>query len=103
VSVLNITNVPTQVASSFIGIESYVGDTNLIVTKHAQDKPYIGRAYITPPLIGGGSEFSVLIANIFKGAPDDSIVQVSLISTPDGDVPFLKILVYPLGNPFGEF
>lgn len=87
-TVLNIPNVPTQVASSFIGIESYVGDTNMIVTKHADDRTYIGRAYTTPPLIGGGSEFSTLIANIFKGAPDDSIVQVSLISTPDRDVPF---------------
>lgn len=84
----NFANVPTQVASAFIHMESYTHGTNLIVSKAEGEPTFIGRAYEMTPLSGGGSEFSGLIQNILKMASDDALVQFSLISAPDYDVPY---------------
>ena len=86
--ILNPTCVKTQLGSDFLGIEAYIADTNMIITKHAhENRAYIGRAYRASPLTGGGQEFSALMASIFKDASDDSIMQVSLICHPDTEVP----------------
>ncbi len=74
-------------ASSLLNIETYTRDDHLIITKAPGDKTYIGRAYVCSPLVGGGSEFTAIIHNLFKSCPDGSIVQVSLLSVPDFDAP----------------
>lgn len=94
----NLNYLPTQVASAFINIESYTKDTHLIVSKADGDSMFIGRAYEMSPLTGGGSEFSGLIQNILKLAPDDSLVQVSLMSVPDYNAPYLLVKGKKHGN-----
>lgn len=81
--------VPTQVASSFINIESYTRDTHLIISKAEGEPTYIGRTYEMSPLTGGGSEFSGLVQNILKLAPDNSLVVVNEICYPDYDAPYI--------------
>ena len=75
--------VRTQHASDFVNLETYTQDEHLIVSKAQDDKTYIGRVYQMSPLVGGGAEFGNVIVNIFKSAPDDSVIQVSLICSPD--------------------
>lgn len=75
--------VKIQPASDFVNLETYTSDDHLIVSKAQDDKLYIGRVYEMSPLIGGGGEFGNVIVNIFKSAPDDSVIQVSLLSFPD--------------------
>lgn len=74
-------------ASSLINIETYTQDDCLVITKAPGDKTYVGRAYVCSPLVGGGSEFTAIIDNLFKSCPDDSIVQVSLMAVPEFDAP----------------
>lgn len=81
-------NIPTQVASSFIAIESYTVDGNLIISKHAGEKTFIGRVYEMLPLTGGGSEFPNLISGILKEVPDDSLLQFNLVCSPDLTLPY---------------
>jgi len=87
VPVHNGSNIPTQVASSFIAIESYTVDGHLIISKHAGERTFIGRVYEMLPLTGGGSEFPTLISGILKDVPDDSLLQFNLICSPDLTLP----------------
>lgn len=96
--VQNLAYIPTQVASAFIHIESYTNDSNLIISKADNDATFIGRAYEMSPLTGGGKEFVGLIQNLFKMAPDDSLVQVSLINCPDYEVPYIMTKGKTFGN-----
>ncbi len=84
---IQTTKLEKKRASSLINIETYTQDDHLIITKAPGDKTFIGRAYVCSPLVGGGSEFTAIIHNLFKSCPDDSIVQVSLLATPDFDAP----------------
>lgn len=86
--VVNRPNTPTQVSSSFVHLESYTRDTNLIVSKPDGDSIYVGRCYEMSPLSGGGGEFAALIQNIYKSAPDDALLQINLLNLPDHEVPF---------------
>lgn len=79
-----------KVSSEFINLinlETYTKGNGLIISKAPGDKTFIGRAYITSPLIGGGGEFGTIVKNIFKVAPDDSCIQVSLVCSPDREAP----------------
>lgn len=94
----NIANVPTQVASAFIHMESYTEGTNLIISKAENEPTFIGRTYEMTPLSGGGSEFSGLIQNILKMAQDDALVQFSLMNYPDYEAPY----ILARGKTFGS-
>lgn len=84
--------------SSFLAIESYVPDSNIIISKHnGEGYAYIGRAYEASPLTGGGDELEVFISSVFKSAPDESVLQVNLIVSPDFDTPN----VYKLNKHYG--
>ena len=84
--------------SSFLAIESYVPETNIIISKHnGEGYAYVGRAYETSPLTGGGEELEVFISSIFKSAPDESVLQVNLIVSPDFDT----AAVYKLNKNHG--
>jgi len=79
-----ITNITeTQEMSSFLSIQSYSEESNLIFSQQVGKKSFVGRVYAASPLAGGGAEFSKLISAIFKSAPDDSVMQFSLVCTPD--------------------
>jgi conjugal transfer ATP-binding protein TraC len=80
---LRTPNFKTQFASDLIHLDTYTANDHLIVSKAKQDKTYVGRAYLMSPLVGGGGEFGTVVQNIFKSCPDDSLIQVSLISEPD--------------------
>ena len=69
--------------SSFLAIQSYSAETGLIVSQQEGGNSFIGRVYCATPLAGGGAEFSNLISAIFKSAPDDAVMQFSLLCTPD--------------------
>lgn len=86
--VVNLSHVPTQLASEFVHMESYTEGTNLIISKAEGEPTFIGRTYEMTPLSGGGSEFAGLIQNILKMAQDDALVQFSLMSVPDRNVPY---------------
>lgn len=96
--VLNRPDIPTQVSSSFVHLESYARESNLIVSKPEGDSIYIGRCYEMSPLAGGGLEFAGLIQNIYKSAPDDSLLQTSLLVVPDHDVPYNLVRGKAHGN-----
>lgn len=68
-------------------LESYTGDTNLIVARPLGEKPTIGGVYRMSPLAGGGGEFSTVIQNIFKTVPENSVISVSLLTYPDHHAP----------------
>lgn len=86
--VKNRPDVPTQVSSSFLHVESYTRGSNLIISKPEGGSICIGRCYEMNPLAGGGAEFAGLIQNVYKSAPDDSVLQISLLNAPDYDVPY---------------
>jgi conjugal transfer ATP-binding protein TraC len=96
--VVNRPNIPTQVSSSFVHLESYARESNLIVSKPEGDSIYVGRCYEMSPLSGGGTEFAGLIQNIYKSAPDDALLQISLLSIPDHDVPYNLVRGKASGN-----
>lgn len=70
-------------ASSFVNLDTYTRDDHLVISKAAGDKTYIGRVYEMSPLVGGGGDFATVVQNVFKSAPDDGLIQVSLICEPD--------------------
>jgi conjugal transfer ATP-binding protein TraC len=74
----------TQKASDIIHLDTYTGDEErLIFAKPDGDKAFVGRVYVASPLVGHGGEFSNVVQNLLKSAPDDSVIQVSLLCTPD--------------------
>lgn len=75
----------SQPISDYINLETYTTDNHLIIGKAEGDKMTVGRVYEMSPLAGGGSEFSDVILNIAKTAPDDAVIQVSLFCHPDYD------------------
>jgi conjugal transfer ATP-binding protein TraC len=75
----------TQRASALVNLDTYTREDHLIFSKADGDKSYVGRVYVASPLLGGGSEFSNVIVNAIKAMPDDSVIQVSLMCTPDFD------------------
>lgn len=77
----------SQPTSDFINLETYTSNTHLIVSKANGDKLMVGRVYEMSPLAGGGSEFSTVIHNIAKTAPDDAAINVSLFCFPDLEAP----------------
>jgi conjugal transfer ATP-binding protein TraC len=83
--VLNHPDLPTQVSSSFVHLESYARGSNLIVTKPEGDDIYVGRCYEMSPLAGGGAEFARLIQNLYKNALDTAVLQTTLLCFPDQD------------------
>jgi conjugal transfer ATP-binding protein TraC len=87
-NVVNGVNIPTQVSSEFVYLESYVRGSNLIISKPEGDNIYVGRCYEMSPLSGGGAEFASLIQSVYKSAPDDAVLQISLLNLPDYDVPY---------------
>jgi conjugal transfer ATP-binding protein TraC len=76
-------NVKTKPTSSFVNLDTYTREDHLIVSKADGDKTYIGRVYLMSPLAGGGGEFSTVVQHIIKSAPDDTVIQVSLVCEPD--------------------
>lgn len=74
-------------ASGIINIETYDNVTNVIVSKSDGDKILMGRVYIMTPLSGGGAEVKTVISNVFKTAPDDTLIQVNQVSRPDFGAP----------------
>ena len=72
--------------SGFIGLQSYTEFDNLVISQLAGDNSFVGRVYSMAPLTGGGTEFSNLISSILKSAPDESVMQFSLICSPDSNV-----------------
>lgn len=73
----------SQNISDYINLETYTSDSHLIVSKAEGDKMMAGRVYEMSPLSGGGTEFSDVIHNIAKTAPDDAVIQVTTICYPD--------------------
>jgi conjugal transfer ATP-binding protein TraC len=98
-NVVNCPALPTQVSSSFVHLESYARDSHLVVCKPENDGIYIGRCYEMSPLSGGGTEFAGLIQNIYKSAPDDAVLQISLLNAPDHEVPYNLVRGKGHGNP----
>ena len=96
--VQNRPDIPTQVSSSFLHVESYARGSNLIVSKPEGNSIYIGRCYEMSPLAGGGTEFAGLIQNIYKSAPDESVLQITLLCVPDHDVPYNLVRGKTHGN-----
>ena len=84
-------------ASDLIHLDTYTQDDHLIISKAHGDKTYIGRVYSATPLVGGGGEFATVIQNIFKSCPDDSVLQVSLVCSPDHDA----AVIYAHGKVHG--
>ena len=74
--------VKTGFASNFITLESYTTD-GLLISKADGDHPTIGKVYEMSPLAGGGGEFGDVVTNLFKTAPDDSVINVTEICVPD--------------------
>lgn len=75
----------TQGISDLINLDTYTADNNLLISKAHNDQTYIGRTYVMSPLLGGGAEFSEVIASLFKTVPDNSIIQFNLVCEPDPD------------------
>lgn len=96
--VKNRPDVPTQVSSSFLHVESYTRGSNLIISKPEGSNICVGRCYEMSPLAGGGAEFAGLIQNVYKSAPDDSVLQISLLNAPDYDVPYNLVRGKTHGN-----
>jgi conjugal transfer ATP-binding protein TraC len=84
---VNITTpkIRTQRASDLVNLDAYTREDHLLFSKADGDKSYVGRVYVARPLLGGGSEFANVIVNVIKSMPDDSVIQVSLLCTPDHD------------------
>ena len=80
---LTKSNIEIQDMSAFLAIHSYSEENNMIVSQQTDKKSFVGRVYSATPLSGGGTEFSNLISAIFKSAPDDAIMQFSLMCKPD--------------------
>lgn len=96
--VLNRPDIPTQVSSSFVHLESYTRGSNLIVTKPEGNDIYVGRCYEMSPLAGGGVEFARLIQNLYKSAADEAVLQTSLLCFPDHDAPYNLVRGKNFGN-----
>jgi conjugal transfer ATP-binding protein TraC len=79
--------VRTSPASSMIHLETYTTEDRLIVSKPDGDKLMIGRAIEASALIAGGGDFGMTVNAVIRSAPDNSVVQVSLIGSPDFDGP----------------
>ena len=80
-------NVRTEPASSMIHLETYTNEDRLIVSKADGDKLMIGRVIEASPLIAGGGDFGVTVNSVIRAAPDNSVIQVSLVGAPDLDAP----------------
>jgi len=72
-----------QKLSEIIHLDSFESHNNIIVTKPKGDSDYLGCTYSMTPLSGAGAEVTTLVASVIKTAPDDSIIQVSLLCEPD--------------------
>lgn len=77
----------TQPCSDLIHLDSYTTDSKLIISKALQDKTYVGRVYEMSPLTGGGIEFGQMMRTVFRAVADDSIVQVTMLCSPDTITP----------------
>lgn len=95
----NRPDIPTQVSSGFVHLESYARGSNLIVTKPEGNDIYVGRCYEMSPLAGGGAEFARLIQNLYKSAVDEAVLQTSLLCFPDHDAPYNLVRGKDRGNP----
>lgn len=73
-------------ASLMLGIESYLQEDNLVISRQKPNKVFAGRVYSMSTLSGGGAEFSNLISAIFKSAPDNSLMQFNLICAPNSEI-----------------
>lgn len=89
--------VKTRKASDIIHLETYTDEDRLIVSKPDGDKLMIGRVIEASPLIAGGGDFGVTINSVIRSAPDNSVVQISLVGSPDFDAPGR----YARGKPHG--
>ena len=76
-------SVRTAPASSMIHLETYTNETRLIVSKADGDKLMIGRVIEASPMIAGGGDFGVTVNSVIRAAPDNAVIQVSLVSSPD--------------------
>lgn len=72
-----------QKISSIIHLDSFEAHNNIIVTKPSGDSDYLGCTYLMTPLSGAGQEVTTLMSSVIKTAPDESIIQVSLLCEPD--------------------
>lgn len=79
--------VKTRKASDIINLETYTDEDSLIVAKPDGDKLMIGRVIEASALIAGGGDFGVTINSVIRSAPDNSVVQISLVGSPDFDAP----------------
>ena len=96
--VLDRPDIPTQVSSSFVHLESYAAGSHLIVTKPEGNDMYVGRCYEMSPLAGGGAEFARLIQNLYKSAVDEAVLQSTLLCFPDHDAPYNLVRGKDFGN-----
>ena len=80
-------SVRTAPASSVIHLETYTHEDRLIVSKPDGDKLMVGRVLEASALIAGGGDFGVTVNSVIRSAPDNSVVQISLIGSPDFDGP----------------
>lgn len=78
----------TSLASEIIHLETYTSDSHLLISKApGNERQYIGAVYRMSALAGGGGDFSTVVQNVFKAVPDDSVINVSLLVSPDHKAP----------------
>ena len=90
-------NVRKTDASAFINLETYTNEDHLIVTKSQGDKVMVGRVLEATALIASGGDFGVTINSVIRAAPDNAVIQITEIGSPDFDAPDR----YALGKTHG--
>ncbi|MCX4151032.1 MULTISPECIES: TraC family protein [Paraburkholderia] len=75
--------IKTEKTSKIVNLETYTPDTRLVISRPPTEKAVIGGVYRMSPLAGGGGEFSTVVQNVFKSLPEDSVIQVCLVVSPD--------------------
>jgi conjugal transfer ATP-binding protein TraC len=79
--------VRTADASGILNLETYTREDNLVLSKSEGERLMVGRVLEAAPLVGGGAEFGAVLNSALRGAPDDSVLQLSLLCVPDFDAP----------------
>lgn len=80
---IKTTPVRTMKISEILHLDTYTHDDNLIISKPPGPKFHIGRVYTASPLIGQGTEFADVMAEVVKNQVDDAIIQVCELAVPD--------------------
>ena len=80
-------NVRKTDASALINLETYTTEDHLIVSKAPGDKLMVGRVIEATALIASGADFGVTVNSVIRVAPDNCVIQVTEIGSPDFDGP----------------